>query len=81
MKTEKEDTMKITTGTKLWIVTDPTPVSIIKDVLHPCTLPELENIIIGAALGRVRFTDKNLTIYTHEHEARADAEARMAPRD
>lgn len=73
--------MKITTETKLWIVTDPTHVSVIEDVLHPCTLPELENIIIGAALGKIRFTDRNLTIYTHKHEAQEDAQLRLAARD
>ena len=74
--------MKITTGTKLWIVTDPTPVSVIEDVLHPCTLPQLENIMIGSAMRchKQRMSDANLTIYTDETEARIDAEARMAAR-
>jgi len=75
--------MKITTETPIWIVADPTPVSAIEDVLHPCTLPQLENIMIGTAMrcGKQRMSDANLTIYTNEAEARKDAEARMAARD
>ena len=75
--------MKITTETRLWIVTDPTPVSVIEDVLHPCTLPQLENIMLGTAMrcGRQRMSDANLTIYTDEAEAREDAEARLNAHD
>ena len=75
--------MKITNHTPIWIVTDPTPVSVIEDVLHPCTLPELENIILGAAMrcARQRMSDANLTIYTSAADAEADAQSRMAARD
>ncbi len=75
--------MKITRETKLWIVTDPTPESVIEDVLHPCTLPELENIMLGTAMrcGKQRLSDANLTIYTDETEARTDAESRLDARD
>ena len=75
--------MKITITTPIWIVTDPTPVSVIEDVLHSCTLPQLENIILGAAMGcaRQRMSVANLTIYTSAADAEEDAEARMAARD
>jgi len=74
--------MKITTETRLWIVTDPSPVSVIEDVLHPCTLPQLENIMLGTAMrcGKQRMSDANLTIYTNAADAEADAEARLAAR-
>ena len=75
--------MKITTTTPIWIVTDPTPVSVIEDVLHPCTLPQLENIILGAAMGcaRQRMSDANLTIYTSAGDAEVDAQSRLDARD
>lgn len=71
----KEGSMKITTETKLWIVTDPTPESVLPDICWPATLANLENQIIGALPERM--TDKNMTIYTDMEEAQNDADARL----
>ena len=73
--------MKITRETKLWIVTDPTPVSILPDICWPATLANLENQIIGAGVVGEKMSDKNMTIYTDMGEAEADAESRLIARD
>ena len=73
--------MKITRETKLWIVTDPTPVSVKYDIFFPATLAELELQILGAGVVGDRMTDKNMTIYTDMGEAEADAESRLNSRD
>ena len=73
--------MKITTETKLWIVTDPTPVSVLADICFPATLAELELQILGAAVVGYKMTDKNMTIYTDPGEAEANAQARLKYRD
>ena len=72
--------MKITRDTKLWIVTDPTPVSILPDICWPATLVELELQILGAAVVGDRMTDKNMTIYADRGDAEADAESRLTAR-
>ena len=73
--------MKITTETKLWIVTDPTPVSVLVDICFPATLTELELQILGAAMVGDKMTDQNMTIYTNCTEAITDAKSRLAARD
>jgi len=73
--------MKITTQTKLWIVTDPSPVSILADICFPATLAELELQILGASVVGYKLTDKNMTIYTDIGDAEADAESRLCARD
>ena len=72
--------MKITQETKLWIVTDPTDVSVLADICWPATLFELELQILGAAMAQYRMSEKNMTIYTDCAEAEADAESRLNAR-
>ena len=69
--------MKITTGTKLWIVTDPTPASTLPDICFTATLAELELQILGAAAAGYKMTDKNMTIYTESGKAHFDARIRL----
>lgn len=69
--------MKITADDRFWIVLDPTPVSVIEDVLVGCNLHELELMIMGNAAVQKRMTDRNLTIHTVEISAREDANKRL----
>lgn len=72
--------MKITTADRFWIVLDPTPVSVIEDILVNCNLHELELMVMGNALMEERMTDRNLIIYISTMDARMDAEERLAAR-
>jgi hypothetical protein len=82
-KHNTEDGMKIAKNDKFWVVSDPTSVSTLDDILFETTLTGLENQIIGAMrLGyRMTDSDKNMVIYSDGIKARKDAESRLTARD
>ena len=66
--------MKINT---LWVVRNPTPRSILVDVLYRVDSPnELARIVVGT--GASLWAEEHTTLYTTEKEALADAKARLA---
>jgi len=65
--------------TTIWVVRDPSPLSIMADILYRVDSPnEMARVIIGT--GYDQFMAEHTTFYTDEAEARADAEQRMANR-
>ena len=63
---------------RLWVVTDPTPNSVIEDILFDTSPVRFPYYVIGT--GADRWRAENTTLYTEEAEARADAEARLRNR-
>ena len=72
--------MIIESTDKFWVVTNPTPDSVIEDILFQTDLKGLENQIIGAERGGYRMTDRDMVIHFDDIAARADAEERLAAR-
>lgn len=64
---------------KVWLVTDPTDVSVIEDVLYETNTTDLGYLIIGT--GGAAWRASHPALYTDETEAREDARARLAARD
>lgn len=71
--------MKITTTDKFWVVTNPTDLSVIEDILFWCNLEGLENQIIGSLNGP-RMTAQDMTIYSDYSKAKKDALERLEAR-
>jgi len=61
-----------------WIVTDPTPESVLEDICYSCPVSQLGNLIIGGGPGT--WAREHATIYTTAKEAKADALARLSRR-
>ena len=70
---------------KIWMVTDPTPVSELADVLWETDVIDLMHWVIGSMAFHncptCRKGIETLTLYTEEAEAREDAESRLQKRD
>ncbi len=66
----------------VWIVSDPTPLSELGDILFEQPIRTLHRQMMGISMGgdRNEWQTRNYTLWTDEAEARADAEARLAAR-
>lgn len=64
----------------VWIVSDPTLVSVLEDILFEQPIATLHHQIVGISMGgnRNEWQTRHFTVYTEEAEARADALSRMA---
>ena len=69
---------------KIWMVTDPTPVSELADVLWETDVIDLMHWVIGSMAFHNCTCRKGIetpTLYTEEAEAREDAESRLQKRE
>lgn len=60
--------------TSIWVVSDPSPVSELSDILYQTTPERLPLHVIGTGANRWQY--EHTTLYTNEAEARRDAESR-----
>lgn len=66
---------------KIWVVTDPTDVSEMIDILYePPNMQKFADWVTGTNTSR-RWAQEHVKLYSDESSARRDAEARMAKRD
>lgn len=63
---------------RIWVVRDPSPTSVLVDVLFMCTPSSLHNYARGCQPGD--WEREHTTLYFDEPEARADALQRLAAR-
>lgn len=60
---------------KFWVVTDPTPVSVLGDILFAASLEDLRLQFLGGFS-----TEQNPTLFTDQAEATAEAMVRLQAR-
>jgi hypothetical protein len=69
-------TMRFGPKDKFWVVTDPSPLSVLGDVLFAASLTDLLLQFRGGLT-----LDQNPTLFTERAEAEAEATARLRKRD